>query len=76
MNSKQNKPIRRGQHGPRAGSDGGRNHRQGSANWKQSHDRYLALARAAASSGDVVEAENYFQHAEHYFRLMHQGAQA
>jgi len=76
MNSKHNQPNRRGQHGARASANGGRNPRQSAANWKQSHDRYLALARAAASSGDVVEAENYLQHAEHYFRLMQQGAQA
>ena len=30
----------------------------------------MTLARAAARSGDVVETENYYQHAEHYFRLM------
>jgi hypothetical protein len=28
------------------------------------------MARAAAQAGDVVEAENFYQHAEHYFRLM------
>jgi Domain of unknown function (DUF4167) len=28
------------------------------------------MARAAAQSGDVVEAENCYQHAEHYFRVM------
>jgi hypothetical protein len=28
------------------------------------------MARAAAQAGDVVEAENCYQHAEHYFRLM------
>jgi hypothetical protein len=32
--------------------------------------RYVAMARAAAQAGDVVEAENCYQHAEHYFRLM------
>jgi hypothetical protein len=30
----------------------------------------VTLARAAARGGDVVETENYYQHAEHYFRLM------
>lgn len=33
-------------------------------------ERYLALARDAQSSGDTVAAENLFQHAEHYFRLL------
>jgi len=32
--------------------------------------RYLALARKASSSGDIVETENFYQHAEHYFRVM------
>jgi hypothetical protein len=31
---------------------------------------YVALARTAALAGDAVETENYYQHAEHYFRLM------
>ncbi len=36
----------------------------------QVYDKYLTLARDATSSGDRVAAENYFQHAEHYFRVM------
>ena len=33
-------------------------------------EKYLQLARDSQSSGDPVSAENYFQHAEHYFRLI------
>ena len=33
-------------------------------------DRYLQLARDAQSSGDPVTAESYFQHAEHYLRII------
>src|SRR5690348_2173270 len=33
-------------------------------------EKYLQLARDANSSGDRVMAENYLQHAEHYFRIM------
>src|ERR687884_98221 len=33
-------------------------------------DKYIQLARDAQASGDPVGAENYFQHAEHYFRLI------
>ena len=33
-------------------------------------DKYVQLARDAQSSGDPVAAENYLQHAEHYFRLI------
>lgn len=35
----------------------------------QVHEKYLGLARDAASAGDRVAAENYYQHAEHYFRI-------
>lgn len=33
-------------------------------------EKYQQLARDAQSSGDPVAAENYFQHAEHYLRLI------
>jgi hypothetical protein len=33
-------------------------------------EKYMQLARDAHSSGDPVAAENYFQHAEHYFRMI------
>ena len=33
-------------------------------------EKYQQLARDAASAGDRVLAENYLQHAEHYFRLV------
>ena len=36
----------------------------------QLHEKYLGLARDAHSSGDRVAAENYFQHAEHYYRII------
>ena len=36
----------------------------------QVFERYIALAREAASSGDRIAAENLYQHAEHYFRVM------
>lgn len=35
----------------------------------QVHEKYLGLARDAASAGDRIAAENYYQHAEHYFRI-------
>jgi hypothetical protein len=41
------------------------------------YEKYLQLARDAGSAGDRVMAENYLQHAEHYYRiLMAQGPQA
>ena len=36
----------------------------------QVFERYIALAREAQSSGDRIAAENLYQHAEHYFRIM------
>ncbi len=33
-------------------------------------EKYLALARDATSAGDRIAAENYFQHAEHYYRIL------
>jgi hypothetical protein len=39
-------------------------------NAERNHERYLALAREAASKGDTIEMENCYQHAEHYFRVM------
>jgi hypothetical protein len=35
----------------------------------QIFERYVALAREAATSGDRVAAENFYQHADHYFRV-------
>ena len=37
---------------------------------QQVHDKYLTLARDATSSGDRINAENYYQHAEHYYRII------
>src|SRR5262249_27750099 len=36
----------------------------------QIFERYVSLAREASTSGDRVAAENLYQHAEHYFRVM------
>ncbi|HEX2890499.1 DUF4167 domain-containing protein [Vineibacter terrae] len=36
----------------------------------QIYEKYQALAREAATSGDRVMAEAYYQHAEHYFRII------
>lgn len=52
---------------PRAGDRG-----QGRASPSnaKSYDRYVTLAREATQRGDAIEAENLYQHAEHYFRQM------
>ncbi|MAL78428.1 MAG: hypothetical protein CMN55_04855 [Sneathiella sp.] len=36
----------------------------------QVYDKYVALGTDAQNSGDRIAAENYFQHAEHYFRIV------
>jgi len=33
-------------------------------------EKYLTLARDASASGDRIAAENYYQHAEHYYRIL------
>ena len=35
-------------------------------------EKYVALARDAQAAGDRVAAESYFQHAEHYYRLINE----
>ncbi len=35
----------------------------------QIFERYVALAREATASDDRIAAENFYQHAEHYFRI-------
>ena len=39
-------------------------------NAHRNYERYLPLAREAASTGDRVEMENCYQHADHYSRVM------
>jgi hypothetical protein len=36
------------------------------------YERYLAQARTQALIGNQIEAENFYQHAEHYFRSFNQ----
>ena len=48
----------------------GRNHNGSPGNAQKNYERYMALAREAARSGDTIEMENCYQHAEHYFRMM------
>ncbi|MCR9073784.1 MAG: DUF4167 domain-containing protein [Alphaproteobacteria bacterium] len=39
-------------------------------NASQVYEKYLALGRDASASGDRVLAESYFQHADHYYRIV------
>lgn len=81
------RPRNRGGHGhgggPRQGGHGGGPNRaqvfdsngpevriRGTA--YQIQEKYMALAKDAASSGDQVLAESYLQHAEHYQRVINE----
>ena len=41
-------------------------------NAQQLQEKYLAMARDASSAGDRIAAESYFQHADHYYRVLNQ----
>ena len=43
---------------------------------QQLFEKYLQLGRDATSASDRVMAESYFQHAEHYFRILNAMSQA
>jgi hypothetical protein len=63
--------LRKSQPGRRNSLSGSAGPQQGnSQNAERNYQRYLALARNEALAGDPIAAENYFQHAEHYFRSM------
>ena len=51
--------------------DGSSNNNRMRGNAQQLLDKYLLMARDATSTGDRVLAENYFQHADHYFRVVY-----
>ena len=57
-------------------SNTGREKPQNFQNAQRSYERYLALAQAEVLAGDIVGAENYYQHAEHYFRSMSSNPEA
>jgi hypothetical protein len=54
----------------RRGPGGSRKPNASAGNAQRNCDRYVALAREAALKGDPIEAENFYQHAEHYFRVL------
>jgi hypothetical protein len=55
------------------GQGGGHNHgghNRPRRNYSAAREKYLAQARDALAAGDRVLAENYFQHADHCYRMM------
>ena len=63
QNAQRPSPPRQG--GSRHGSP-----RQAAANARSRYESYVTMARDAALRGDTIEAENLYQHAEHYFRVL------
>ena len=63
-----NNPGRRNNNSPNSPYDINKDNKI-KGNAIQVHERYQSMARDAISSGDIVKAEYYFQHAEHYHRI-------
>jgi len=55
----------RGEWTPNAGF-----HLKGAQNTQKNYERYLALAQGEAQNGNLIAAENYYQHAEHFLRSL------
>jgi hypothetical protein len=59
-----------GGHNKGQGYDGGGQELRVRGNAYQVLEKYLQLARDAGSAGDRVAAENFLQHADHYYRVL------
>jgi hypothetical protein len=71
MRSRHRRQSSNGRSGFSGRAPAGRGHDAGSA--RRNYQRYVALAREAGLRGDAIEAENCYQHAEHFYRLMRDG---
>ena len=56
--------------GGNSGHSGGYNQNRPRKNYAAAREKYLSQARDALAQGDRVLAENYFQHADHCYRMM------
>lgn len=54
----------------RSAQGGSRKQNASAGNAQRNYDRYPALVRQATLNGDPIEAENFYQQAEHYFRVL------
>jgi hypothetical protein len=61
---------RRSAHGRNPNQAGGGSDGKSRGSASRVLERYLTLARDANSAGDRIAAENYYQHAEHYYRVL------
>lgn len=46
------------------------NRRKQGGNPREMHQKYLLMAKEACTAGNHVEAELFYQHAEHYYRIV------
>lgn len=74
LNTNQSRTAARTVRSTRPGSGVTHAQARNSQGAQKSYERYLILARAKALAGDQIEAENYYQHAEHYLRSMNADA--
>ncbi len=65
-NQNQQRPVHQRPSGIRPSN----NPRHAAVNARNNYERYTTMAKDAARRGDTIEAENLYQHAEHYFRMM------
>ena len=71
MHGTRPRPQRPERRGPQRPAQGGQRRQPAlTGNAQRNYKRYLALAREATLNGDPIEAENFYQHAEHYFRVL------
>jgi hypothetical protein len=68
--SANNRPQRRRPPAERNNASARQRQNGSGGNASRNYERYIALAREATLRGDLIEAENCNQHAEHYFRVM------
>jgi hypothetical protein len=69
-NPRDNPAARPARHSNRGRPNSGRSNSGHIPSAQKNYERYLALAHAEAQNGNLISAENYYQHAEHYFRSM------
>lgn len=57
---------------PNGSRNNSRNNGRTGGDPRRAFERYNEMARAAEASGDNVARELYFQHADHYYRVMNE----
>jgi Domain of unknown function (DUF4167) len=68
LNNNRRQPVERRQRAQRENLKS--NPQNARIHWQRRHEHFTSLARTASVSGNAVDAEYYFQHADHYFRMI------